>query len=255
MNLSLFSVQPMSHFSGATAKIVGAFAFAALAACGPVWAQDPTPLPETSPSPTVEPTATATTTPAGPRNIRISFVPPPLEGTISLGVYDLTGKLVRVLHQQAGLDAFTIGADALQTKWDGKDNDGLDLPPGKYHARGYAIGALQLEKVNTDPAQPPAGAGNENIAVKLMSNPLGKGERATVELTAGFDDTDSFLETADELPLYIISERSDVRSITAMRNGQNSVDVWQDSRAGTEHFRISKLDQMMAFDCGAFDLK
>ena len=249
----------MSHFSGATTKIVLAIAFVLWAMCGPAWAQDPTPSSETSSSPTVEPAATATV-PATPtatipvsRNIRISFVPPPLEGTISLGIYDLTGRLVRVLHQQARLEAFTIGADALQTKWDGKDNDGQDLPPGKYHARGYVVGALQLEKVNTD--QPAATATGENIAVKLVPNPLGKGERATVDLTAGFDDTDSFLETTDELPLYIISERSDVRRITATRNGQNSVDVWQDSGAGLEHFRISKLDQMMAFDCGAFDLK
>src|SRR6478672_11020473 len=30
------------------------------------------------------------------RNIRVSFLPPPLDGTISLGIYDAKGKLVRV---------------------------------------------------------------------------------------------------------------------------------------------------------------
>src|ERR1039457_7029880 len=71
------------------------------------------------------------------RTVRISFLPPPLEGTISLGIYDANGQLVRVLHQESKLDEFTVGADALVTKWDGKNDDGEDLPPGKYHARGF----------------------------------------------------------------------------------------------------------------------
>src|SRR5437773_12043536 len=96
--------------------------------------QEVTPAESLSPSPTIA--AIAPPTPAPSRSVRISFVPPPLDGTISLGIYDLSGKLVRVLHQQASLDDFAIGADALQTKWDGKDDSGQDLPGGKYRARG-----------------------------------------------------------------------------------------------------------------------
>src|ERR1700741_3168663 len=69
-------------------------------------------------SPTSTPTATA---PPPARNVRISFVPPPLEGTISLGIYDANGKLVRVLFREADINEFTIGHDALSTTWDGKD--------------------------------------------------------------------------------------------------------------------------------------
>src|SRR5215208_2374707 len=64
------------------------------------------------------PTATATSPPPS-RNIRISFVPPPLDGTISLGIYDAKGKLVRVLFREADINEFTIGHDALSTTWDG----------------------------------------------------------------------------------------------------------------------------------------
>ena len=64
---------------------------------------------EQSPSPT----PAQTPSPATSRSVRISFVPPPLEGTISLGIYDRTGKLVRVLYQQAQLNEFAIGADGL----------------------------------------------------------------------------------------------------------------------------------------------
>ena len=46
-----------------------------------------------------------------------------MDGTISLGIYDQAGKFVRVLHQNAQLDDFAIGADALVTRWDGKDEE------------------------------------------------------------------------------------------------------------------------------------
>ena len=92
----------------------------------------------------------ATPSPAAsprPAGIRISFVPPPLEGSISLGVYDSMGKLVRVLHREADIDDFEIGSDALNTTWDGKNDRGEALPPGKYHGRGYVVGDLAVEGV------------------------------------------------------------------------------------------------------------
>jgi hypothetical protein len=95
-----------------------------------------------SPSPT--PTSSAT---PEPRNIRISFVPPPLDGTISLGIYDAKGKLVRVLFREADINEFTIGSDALSTTWDGKDDAGENVPPGKYSAHGFVVGDLKIEGV------------------------------------------------------------------------------------------------------------
>ena len=63
----------------------------------------------------------------------------------ALGIYDQAGKLVRVLHQNAQLNDFTIGPDALVTRWDGKDDGHQDLPSGRYHARGYVVGPLKRE--------------------------------------------------------------------------------------------------------------
>jgi len=93
-------------------------------------------------SPAPEPTST----PAA-RNIRISFLPPPLDGTISLGVYDAKGKLVRVLHREADINEFKIGADALSTTWNGKDDGGENVSPGKYSAHGFVVGHLKIEGV------------------------------------------------------------------------------------------------------------
>ncbi|MFN2621416.1 MAG: hypothetical protein ABR611_01095 [Chthoniobacterales bacterium] len=89
----------------------------------------------------------APTATAAPRNIRVSFVPPPLDGTISLGVYDAKGKLVRVLFREADINEFNIGSDSLSTTWDGKDDAGENVPPGKYSAHGFVVGDLKIEGV------------------------------------------------------------------------------------------------------------
>lgn len=73
------------------------------------------------------------------------FLPPPMEGTISLGIYDSTGKLVRTLHREASSDPFIKEDNGLATFWDGKDDAGNLLPPGKYSARGFMVGDLQIE--------------------------------------------------------------------------------------------------------------
>ena len=79
--------------------------------------------------------------------IALSFLPPPLEtATYSLGIYEAkTHKLVRHLHEFAPEGAFTVGLNGLITSWDGKDDGGKPVPPGRYAARGYAVGALKVE--------------------------------------------------------------------------------------------------------------
>jgi hypothetical protein len=92
------------------------------------------------------PTPTATAPPPA-RSVRISFVPPPLDGTISLGIYDAKGKLVRVLFREADINEFTIGHDALSTTLDGKDDAGENVPAGKYSAHGFVVGDLKIEGI------------------------------------------------------------------------------------------------------------
>src|SRR4030081_2307919 len=140
------------------------------------------PTPSATPSPSPMPTAT----PVPARSVRISFLPPPLEGTISLGIYDGSGNLARILHQEAGLDEFTVGADALVTKWDGKNDDGEDLPRGKYHARGFLVGQLKLENLGKAATPPPDDP--VSVQIKLVANPLANNAKAIVDLGVGFDD-------------------------------------------------------------------
>jgi len=178
-----------------------------------------------------------------------------LEGRISIGIYDAKGKLVRVLHQEADLNEFKIGADALVTQWDGRNDDEEDLPAGKYHARGYLVGPLKVEDFSQTAASPPESNSSATVRVKLMPNPLANDKRAIVELAAGFDGDGSYLKTNDDLPLFTVNESPNLIRVSIMKNGDKSVDIWQTDGVGFHQFRVSNVDQMMAFDCGEFELK
>jgi hypothetical protein len=177
-----------------------------------------------------------------------------MEGTISLGIYDQAGKLVRVLHQNAQLNDFTIGPDALVTRWDGKDDGNQDLSSGRYHARGYVVGSLKREDLG---ATSPASTETEPnvVKVRLIRNPLRKDKRPIAELAIGFNSEGSYLKTSDGLPLLKVSETPNVTRVGIAAKGENTVDVWQDDGTKAHQYRISSVDQMMAFDCGDFELK
>lgn len=383
--------------------------------------------------------ASAQETPAL-KPVRISFLPPPLDGTISLGIYDPSGKLVRVLHREAELDDFELNHDSVATSWDGKDEAGQALPPGKYHARGYAVGEIgvegegfffndwitdddsphlcrisrlwfqdskliiladlpkgegtdtalwcnrdgkiggvyrdflgvgdsagvklpltsalvawcfgkddsiwlidrlapgtpqtvvkQFSKENKllrqltieadapqpigiaaakeedriflleqndamqrvralmlverkeeggravsdwkiefekkiiphrgfgiENAKPLASAGKtlaDKMAVKLVPNALKNDRREMLEVFVSYDEKGSFLKTADGLPLQSISDTPHLTRIGLAPSGEKSMDVFQDDDAVVEQYRLTDLDQMMAFDCGEIELK
>ena len=102
------------------------------------------------------------------KGVRITFLPPPLEGTLSLGVYTREGKLARVLAREATEEQFTVGLNGLITHWDGKDDAGKPLPPGKYAVRGYAVGDLGSDGV--------AFHANDWIVDENSARPTGFGE-------------------------------------------------------------------------------
>jgi hypothetical protein len=79
--------------------------------------------------------------------VRITFLPPPMEGALSLGIYDRKGKLVRVLAREAREKDFSVGLNGFITTWDGRDDAGRPAPAGTYSARGFAVGALEVEGI------------------------------------------------------------------------------------------------------------
>src|SRR5216117_216075 len=267
-NLWIFSekVRDVSTSLDMTTRVSFALLTAILVSVGAAQ-ESPTPTPsappEESPALSISPKESTTPPPAPEetpssspaRSVRISFVPPPLEGTIRLSIYDTTGKLVRVLHQEAQLNEFTIGADALVTQWDGKNDDGEDLPAGKYRARGYLVSALKVEDLGQVAVSPPQDSPTASVKVKLMPNPLANNKRPTIEIAAGFENDGSYLKTADGLPLFTVNESPNVTRALAATAGEKSIQIWQDDGTGSHRFRISNVDKMMAFDGGEIELK
>lgn len=177
-----------------------------------------------------------------------------MEGTISLGIYDQAGKLVRVLHQNAQLSDFTIGPDALVTRWDGKDDGNQDLPSGRYHARGYVVGPLKREDLG-ETSSPSTQSEANLVRVRLTRNPLRKDKRPVVELGIGFNSEGTYLKTSDGLALFKVSETPNVTRAGIAAKGENGIDIWQDDGTKVHQYQMSNVDQMMAFDCGDFELK
>jgi len=70
-----------------------------------------------------------------------------MEGTISMGIYDGKGKLVRALHREEEVqsDAFGKALNGLITSWDGKNDAGELMPADKYFARGFMVGDIAAE--------------------------------------------------------------------------------------------------------------
>ena len=246
------------HFHIVT--LISCVALVAIAAAQESPTPTPSPTLGESPSPAISPeqpmapspTPEQTPSPSPARSVRISFVPPPMDGTINLGIYDQTGKLVRILHQNAQLNDFTIGPDSLVTRWDGKDEGHQDLTTGRYHARGYLVGALKREDLGE--TSPPS-MESDVVKVRLVRNPLRKGKRPIVDLGIGFNSEGSYLKASDGLPLFKVSETRNVTRAGIAAKGENAVDVWQDDGTNVHQFRVSNVDQMMAFDCGEFELK
>ncbi len=106
-----------------------------------------------------------------------------MEGTISLGIWDSNDKLVRVLHREAKIDRFTVEENSLSTTWDGKNDAGEDLPPGKYRARGYLVGKLRVEDLGKVTSPPEAAT--DHISVKLVMNPLVADTRSVMDVGVG----------------------------------------------------------------------
>ena len=93
------------------------------------------------------------------------------------------------------------------------------------------------------------------VKVRLVRNPLRKDKRPVVELGIGFNSDGSYLKTSDGLPLFKISETPNVTRAGIAAKSENAVNIWQDDGTTVHQFRVSNVDQMMAFDCGEFELR
>jgi len=247
-------------------------------------------------SASASPEASATPTPSLLKKVgvKIQFLPPPMEGTISLGIYDHTGKLVRVLHKEATGDEFVAALDGYITHWDRKDDNGDPLPEGHYDAKGYMVGDIGLRATHLpspsasgsaeSPTPTPSSGSNpidipmigpgdpnpgiffpdgkpfayeEKIHVGLIGNPLDRDRTGSADVAVGLDSNGAaWLELTDGLPLKKISPTQHLTLYMVGRSapGQPLIVILATDDGHAEVYAITKIRNMMAFDCGGFDL-
>jgi hypothetical protein len=164
---------------------------------------------------------------------------------------------------------------------------------GQYSARGYMVGDVTVSSVPPAPASAggsnaagvaaaPEGAiprttssagtleaalpalkfpggkpfvAQEKIHVGLVANPLERERPGSADLAVGFDAKGSWLQLADGLPLKAISTTPGLKWAAVGRSAPGEpLVVFQGDGVTVEEFVITKIAEMMAFDCGGFDL-
>lgn len=82
---------------------------------------------------------------AAARAVELRFVPATSDGVVSLGIYDSSGRLVRLLCEEWPMEKFNAELNGLTTEWDGKDSQGRPVANGTYHARGFVVGNIGVD--------------------------------------------------------------------------------------------------------------
>ena len=81
--------------------------------------------------------------PAG--GVSVQLAAPPLDGTVSIGVFDAEGKCIRVLFKGAEADAIPAALNGFLVQWDGKTAEGTMATKGDYEIRGVTVGEVSIE--------------------------------------------------------------------------------------------------------------
>jgi hypothetical protein len=97
----------------------------------------------------------------------------------------------------------------------------------------------------------------DQIHIDLIGNPLDRDRAGGADVTLGQDsDRAVWLELADGLPLKRISptKNVDMGMLGRSAPGQPLIVFLLKLQAPGEEYAITKMYNMMAFDCGGFDL-
>lgn len=104
---------------------------------------------------------------------------PEKEGPVTIGVFSGDGSLVRMLYLDTPVESIPAGLNGLLVNWDGRDDSGLEVPPGTYRARGLVHGAITraplvqvTQSLQTEQPSPPAGLNNAAKAPGRSITPL-----------------------------------------------------------------------------------
>lgn len=79
--------------------------------------------------------------------LKAAVAAPPMDGTVSVGVFNENGECVRVLLSHVSSDDVPSALNGFSLSWDGKTDEGETVPAGAYEFRGVILGDIKIEGV------------------------------------------------------------------------------------------------------------
>ena len=185
---------------------------------------------------------------------RFAVALPEMEGPVTLGIFSAQGNLVRLLHREATVDSIPAGLNGLLIGWDGKDDSGVDVPPGTYRARGLVHGPVIASALPVQEGNGLCAFASDDYPTPLrVWNPF-PGNHLTV------------LSASDALPLIFIP-RSPMGPIEPMstRLPVTGIELQQGSKPGmakltvtrpgrSESYSLAGLNHLVPLDAGALEM-
>lgn len=193
---------------------------------------------------------------------------PELEGPVTMGIFSSSGERVRLLHRDAGVDTIPAGLNGLIMSWDGKDDQGRDVPAGTYRARGLVHGPLRVSALPVGNSLPVPPACREEHDLFALRPPFPKNRitiraakdellesRPLLSIEAGIEG-DACVIRAEGLPLLSIPVESTGNvspSITHAPVPGSALLTMEGPRGSSTH-TISGLDRLVPLNAGALEI-
>jgi hypothetical protein len=193
---------------------------------------------------------------------------PELEGPVTMGIFSSSGERVRLLCRDAGVDTIPAGLNGLIMSWDGKDDQGRDVPAGTYRARALVHGPLRITALPVGNSLPIDAAWREEADLFPLRPPFPKNRitiraakdellesRPLLSIEACIEG-DACVIRAEGLPLLSIPMESagNVSPVITHGPGAGTASITIDNPKCSFTHTISGLDRLVPLNAGALEI-
>jgi len=201
---------------------------------------------------------------------RFTLALPEMEGPLTLGIFLPDGVLTRLLENNAALSTIPAGLNGLLIDWDGKDNAGVEVPSGTYHARGLVHGAVGISALPSmerswpglmlpkegleDRLAPPALLPPNEIVVRAAPDALLL-KRPLLHICATVQEN-TVVVAVEGLPLFSLTLGPGEKPVVELRSGsiKGTALLILHRLEGNESYTLSGLDQLVPLDAGTLEI-
>ena len=200
---------------------------------------------------------------------------PEMEGPVTMGIFAPSGERVRLLCRDADISTIPAGLNGLIMTWDGKDDQGRDVPPGTYRARGLVHGPIECSALPACGEKQILGLPPSELGKLLPALPLTPGfpkdaitlraardelleSRPLLTIRASLSHNASLLQ-AEGLPLLEIPfpdpKHPPTAATLAHGSSPGTALLTLTDASGPEMIAITGLDKIVPLNAGTLDVQ